>query len=674
MLFIAAGLDWKVRRTPSSAERNEVSKPQQSSDVSRTLGTLGQERHSTDRHNTPAFRPPGQPHPAAANRRGVLQVEGAQTSGSGSTPERTRRPTATSAMFPTCETPGDPAGNRTLLGGECSDNHTAAVSDMEVVPSPSTTEISSQKQSNDIHRTPYDRVECCRERKINIKASERVNAHDSSVAQLCESLQSKPLFNSRPPSQHSAGSSVFPSPQAAPTRSFRRASAGVLGACAARGCRRRNRAQSKPPLPQPHPATEPHPLGAERGQRAVLREADSAALCSTREGVIRVPHRKTIYDWRRASDSCPPLKWAFQGASGTLPRIRATTISRQMTYEFFKYAEPVMTRIFQISKFGMWALWCCNQTTLALPPPLQGEPGLIPGGVAPVSSYVGIVADDVAGQRVFSEISHFPPPFHSGAASHAHQFTLIGSHVYDVKTHRNLFTHSCFSTVLMSKGCCCGYPQQELASGELARGAGRPRLADPAVCRNKFPGNERNVGTAVAADLGAILPETLKALPEDRLLRGPPVRGPRSTPAAPTVERASWLSTTLKGTRDFGTGEGFDKLLKISERLDGMAAIFDAQFTSPHQRLSDMFENTIIVPNNPCSCSDADDEVLFGFHRGLIHQAAHIVQVRAQDPHGLFIVQGIQDSGDRVHIANCGLGRRRAGTTWPLVFVTGPLF
>ncbi|KAJ8872772.1 hypothetical protein PR048_026388 [Dryococelus australis] len=34
----------------------------------------------------------------------------------------------------------------------------------------------SQKQSSDTHKTPYDRVKRCRERKINIKAFERVNA------------------------------------------------------------------------------------------------------------------------------------------------------------------------------------------------------------------------------------------------------------------------------------------------------------------------------------------------------------------------------------------------------------------------------------------------------------------------------------------------------------------
>ncbi|KAJ8873859.1 hypothetical protein PR048_024695 [Dryococelus australis] len=36
-------------------------------------------------------------------------------------------------------------------------------------------ERASRKQSSDAHKTPYDRVERCRERKINIKVSERVN-------------------------------------------------------------------------------------------------------------------------------------------------------------------------------------------------------------------------------------------------------------------------------------------------------------------------------------------------------------------------------------------------------------------------------------------------------------------------------------------------------------------
>ncbi|KAJ8872695.1 hypothetical protein PR048_026308 [Dryococelus australis] len=50
----------------------------------------------------------------------------------------------------------------------------------------------SQKQSSDTHKTPYDRVKRCRERKINIMASERVNVDDGAELECtiptCEAL------------------------------------------------------------------------------------------------------------------------------------------------------------------------------------------------------------------------------------------------------------------------------------------------------------------------------------------------------------------------------------------------------------------------------------------------------------------------------------------------------
>ncbi|KAJ8869540.1 hypothetical protein PR048_028531 [Dryococelus australis] len=45
-------------------------------------------------------------------------------------------------------------------------------------------ERASQEQSSDTHKTPYDRAKRCRERKINIKASERVNCTYSTTAWL----------------------------------------------------------------------------------------------------------------------------------------------------------------------------------------------------------------------------------------------------------------------------------------------------------------------------------------------------------------------------------------------------------------------------------------------------------------------------------------------------------
>ncbi|KAJ8867287.1 hypothetical protein PR048_031086 [Dryococelus australis] len=68
--------------------------------------------------------------------------------------------------------------------------------------------------------------------------------------------------------------------------------------------------------------------------------------------------------------------------------------------------------------------WRSGYTTRL--PPHQGEPGSIPGGVAPLFSHVGIVADHAADRRVFLGISRFPR-HHSGAAPYSPRFTLIGS-------------------------------------------------------------------------------------------------------------------------------------------------------------------------------------------------------------------------------------------------------
>ncbi|KAJ8877813.1 hypothetical protein PR048_022271 [Dryococelus australis] len=75
-------------------------------------------------------------------------------------------------------------------------------------------ERASQKQSSDTHKTPYDRAKLCRERKINIKASERVNSNSvrSPAGSLPDfrtwgSWRTMPLFGG-----FSRGSPVSPAP------------------------------------------------------------------------------------------------------------------------------------------------------------------------------------------------------------------------------------------------------------------------------------------------------------------------------------------------------------------------------------------------------------------------------------------------------------------------------
>ncbi|KAJ8888067.1 hypothetical protein PR048_007553 [Dryococelus australis] len=55
---------------------------------------------------------------------------------------------------------------------------------------------------------------------------------------------------------------------------------------------------------------------------------------------------------------------------------------------------------------------------LVCSPPTRGESRSIPHRVPPGFPQAGIVPDDAAGQRVFSRISRFSPPSHSGAASY----------------------------------------------------------------------------------------------------------------------------------------------------------------------------------------------------------------------------------------------------------------
>ncbi|KAJ8887533.1 hypothetical protein PR048_013749 [Dryococelus australis] len=56
---------------------------------------------------------------------------------------------------------------------------------------------------------------------------------------------------------------------------------------------------------------------------------------------------------------------------------------------------------------------------LACSPPTKASRVQSQGLVTRGFSHVGIVPDDAAGRRVFSGISHFPPPFHSGAAPYS---------------------------------------------------------------------------------------------------------------------------------------------------------------------------------------------------------------------------------------------------------------
>ncbi|KAJ8872320.1 hypothetical protein PR048_025924 [Dryococelus australis] len=67
----------------------------------------------------------------------------------------------------------------------------------------------------------------------------------------------------------------------------------------------------------------------------------------------------------------------------------------------------------------------------AVSPLASHQGGSIPGRVIGFSQE-GILPDDALGRRVFSGISPFLPPFHSGAAPNSPHYTLIGSQDIDI--------------------------------------------------------------------------------------------------------------------------------------------------------------------------------------------------------------------------------------------------
>ncbi|KAJ8888581.1 hypothetical protein PR048_008073 [Dryococelus australis] len=129
---------------------------------------------------------------------------------------------------------------------------------------------------------------------------------------------------------------------------------------------------------------------------------------------------------------------------------------RRATYNdtaCFSMKRQVRTRVFETS-YGMAGLTSSKAGVLTMGPAAavdrwslltsrQGEPGSIPGQVTPGFSHVGIVPDDAAGRRVFSGISRFPPPLHSGATHYSPQSfssALKTSVLRAAQIH--LFTHS----------------------------------------------------------------------------------------------------------------------------------------------------------------------------------------------------------------------------------------
>ncbi|KAJ8870451.1 hypothetical protein PR048_029473 [Dryococelus australis] len=125
-----------------------------------------------------------------AGTRETLRWSGAGVQGRGKReyPEKARQQAASPSTIPTCEIPGANANSPGIEPG--SPRNRVRL------------ERASEKQSSDAHKTPYDRVKRCRERKI-IKASESVNipkktrqpAASSITIRTCENPGAAPPWN-----------------------------------------------------------------------------------------------------------------------------------------------------------------------------------------------------------------------------------------------------------------------------------------------------------------------------------------------------------------------------------------------------------------------------------------------------------------------------------------------
>ncbi|KAJ8883832.1 hypothetical protein PR048_015687 [Dryococelus australis] len=156
--------------------------------------------------------------------------------------------------------------------------------------------------------------------------------------------------------------------------------------------------------------------------------------------------------------------------------------------------------------------------------------------------------------------------------------TLIDSQDLAVKSHQNLFTVGCAHTT--AQGPCAMWI---LISGCQAWTTPREVLEDP-----QFRLAIGNVTTPLGRE--AVLSCAVDSLGKYKLCssRG---RGETGYPRENLRPAAS-----------------FCKISTCEERLDVTAPMFGAQFTSPHQRLSDTCKDKLIVPNNPGCCNDAGDE------------------------------------------------------------------
>ncbi|KAJ8874383.1 hypothetical protein PR048_025231 [Dryococelus australis] len=127
------------------------------------------------------------------------------------------------------------------------------------------------------------------------------------------------------------------------------------------------------------------------------------------------------------------------GSSNCLRSLRDTVSTNYDVYSRDKRCRVAKIKTVKPNSFGAAVAELLNCS-----PSTKANMGLSPTGSLPIFSQVGIVPVNAAGRRVFSRISRFAPPPHSGAAPYSPHFTIIGSQDLVAGTTRTCYGGKCY--------------------------------------------------------------------------------------------------------------------------------------------------------------------------------------------------------------------------------------
>ncbi|KAJ8866217.1 hypothetical protein PR048_032060 [Dryococelus australis] len=210
-------------------------------------------------------------------------------------------------------------------------------------------ERASQKQSSDIYKTPYDRVTRCRERKINIKASERVNTTELMIhSRLTSILLLQPKF--------------------------RRVGGLEIASC----------------------WLESGYGTCSSGRNRLLQRVRRGDVMSAFPTKYHVP----VHILREG-------KQFEMGPERPVP----LSLGRELTPQCQCISPPHRHMQYKTLVIRVSSRTTANRPWLDCSPPTQANWVRFPAGIIPEFLHVGIVSDDAAGRRVSSGISLFSRPF-----------------------------------------------------------------------------------------------------------------------------------------------------------------------------------------------------------------------------------------------------------------------